>query len=276
VPTATLSDTARAVLRAATLDGDLLTLPPGQLDRAVYLEVNKALTRIGGKWNRTRKGHAFDRPAAGALAEIVGTGAIPKDADKVMSFWPTPPDVADWLVYQACQAWMVEGDGMHVLEPSAGEGDLAQAVRRRLPAAHITCVEPDPRRVAVLRGTGVADVVAEVTLESFLADHHADPYDLVVMNPPFTLAGRRAAWAEHITAIWEAPGLIRDGGTLAAIVPDNGAMTQDRAAGDKRVRQVRELVDVYGRFEPMEEGSFKAVGTGARTGAVWLEAPPWS
>jgi hypothetical protein len=49
------------VLREPTVDEDsnTLFLPPSQLERKLYSDVNKCLESIGGKWNRKAKGHVL-------------------------------------------------------------------------------------------------------------------------------------------------------------------------------------------------------------------------
>lgn len=54
----TLSDEARAVLRGSHVTAETVTLP-AQLDRKLYVEINKALVGIGGKWDRHRSCHVF-------------------------------------------------------------------------------------------------------------------------------------------------------------------------------------------------------------------------
>lgn len=68
-----LSDEVRAVLKRATVDGNILYLPEGQLDRKLYEAVNKALSLAGGKW-KTRVGHVFPTDAASKLAAMLETG----------------------------------------------------------------------------------------------------------------------------------------------------------------------------------------------------------
>ncbi len=38
------------ILQKCTVDGNIVRLPEGQLDRKLYQEVAKALELIGGKW----------------------------------------------------------------------------------------------------------------------------------------------------------------------------------------------------------------------------------
>lgn len=215
--------------------------------------------------------------------------------DPVMSYFPTPPEIADELVYQSLTPG--HGDGaagcgvpqVRVLEPSAGEGHLARAIREYLPFAHITCVEPSPPRAAALRGQeALADEVVESTVEDYLTavaflalGGGWLPFDLVVCNPPFTLPGRSEAWAEHVLAIYNDPHLLRPGGTIAAIVPGVVA-----TGSSKRVRAVRDLLGpaVYrfrdrevrferGRVEPCERGLFPAAGAGINPVLMWIHKP---
>ena len=86
-----------------------------------------------------------------------------------------------------------------VLEPSAGDGVLVAAVKAAHPDAEVTAVECDPGRVALLRRRYGA--AWHGTFQDF-ADHASmdpafDPFDAVVMNPPFTEPGDRQAWATH-------------------------------------------------------------------------------
>jgi predicted RNA methylase len=243
------------------------------------------------------------------------TTAVPRiefDPDPDMSFWPTPPDVGDDLAYNMDLSGFGDGgpwvdhahdDGAvqmpptHVLEPSAGDGHLAAAVRARLPRAHITCVEPNPARAARLRAQpGLADDVIESTLEEYLARVAVEalagtfqPYDAVIMNPPFTLPDRPEAWAEHWLAIWNDPNLLLPYARVGAVVP-HIALT----GKSKLVRQVRatlgklravydipkepkssrtQLVHDYthGRIEACERGAFDPVGAQLTTALVWAE-----
>lgn len=218
--------------------------------------------------------------------------------DRELSFWPTPPQVADDLVDGALvPGWgqgeaSVDGDvpQVRVLEPSAGDGHLARVIRGYLPRAHLTVVEPAAARVATLRAQrGLADEVAESTLEDYLAGVAVAAltgtwrgFDLVAMNPPFTLANRPEAWAEHVLAVWEDPHLLLPGGTLAAVLPSvvlTGRSRLVRAVrailGPDQVRfsdgSIR-AVD-HGRIDPCDRGAFAPVGAGVSAALMWAYRP---
>lgn len=205
------------------------------------------------------------------------TTTITYAPDRAMSYWPTPEEVADDLVYWVLTPGHANGEGIRVLEPSAGEGHLAQVVRNYLPDAHITAVEPSPDRAHSLRSLdAVVDEVIQATLEDYLVTVAMKalagdwtPFDLVFMNPPFTLPGRREAWAEHVLAIYEDPHLLAPGGYLGAIVP----LAVLRGTS-RRARTIRELLRPYrGAVEECDRRAFAASGTGIATALMWIQKP---
>ena len=208
------------------------------------------------------------------------TTAVVFTSDPALSFWPTPPEVATDLVDAVlCPGF---GDGaarggvpqVRVLEPSAGDGHLVRAVRKCLPHAHITAVEPSGQRAAGLRTQeGIADEVVETTLEDYLASvtwsamaGTFEPFDAVVMNPPFTLDGRPEAWAEHVLAIYHDPYLLAIGGVISAVVP-RIVMT----GKSKLVRAVRDLLNPRYGVSECERGAFGPVGAQVSTALIWME-----
>lgn len=196
-------------------------------------------------------------------------------ADPDLSFWPTPGELADDLVQRTLCPGFGHGGAagnvpqIRVLEPSAGDGHLAQSIRRHLPKAHLTCIEPSAVRAERLREqAGLTEEVVESTLEEYLATAWAttEPFDIVVMNPPFTLDGRPEAWAEHFLAIYNDPYLLRAYGQISAVVP-RIVMT----GKSKLVRQVRELLNPHCGMEACAQGAFDSVGAKLSTALIWTE-----
>lgn len=202
-------------------------------------------------------------------------GRIAFAPDPDLSFWPTPDDVADSLLDYAMAPWMADGRGVRVLEPSAGAGHLAAAVRRCLPRAHITCVEPAPERTALLRASAVADVVVEATLEDYLDGGDLDgPYDLVIANPPYKLPGRPRAWAEHILALWGHPDVLAPFAILTAVLPRivmMGRHPQVKAVRDAvHGCMAADGVQCAGLWE-MPRGAFDSVGAAVSAAGIWMQ-----
>ena len=170
---------------------------------AAYEQACKVLASIGGTPGKLKHYFEFDYDYLDALNEIRETGCVP-DA-KAHQFYPTPQKLAN-----LCAELAEIEPGHSVLEPSAGQGDLAAP----MPKDQVQCVEISPLHCAVLRAKGFANVVEA----DFLAWAVSAPrYDRIIANPPFSDGRARA----HLEAAIE---LLKPGGRLVAIVPPTLAM----------------------------------------------------
>ena len=127
----TLTPEITAVLERAVISGNQVTLP--QMDRALYLKVDKALQNAGGKWNTRAKAHLFNSDPHAKLGLMCDTG-IAVDEKKLSQAFYTPPALA------ARMAELADVKDQIVLEPECGAGALvdacmaADAVRYLAPA----------------------------------------------------------------------------------------------------------------------------------------------
>jgi hypothetical protein len=253
-----ISQAVRDALRDATMTAATLDLP--KVDPKVYKECKTLIERTGGKWVRGKGTHVYAEDPRPVIAEIIETGEMPRDADKDAAFWRTPAKVAERVIYYA---GLQDPVPLRVLEPSAGDGALAEAARNVYPwrVLDLVCVEPDARRHAVLLGKGFK---AEPSTFEEYAVSEPEPFDAVIMNPPFAVAGHPTLWAEHVVLAF---GLLRPGGKLAAVVPDN------LSRNGVPMRAVRALVKAHGLVSPLPAGAFKASGTGVNTTLLVLTRP---
>lgn len=233
-----------AVLSSAETVGSNVALT-GQLDRALYMRVNKVLEAAGGKWNRKAKAHVFDGDAVERMEQIILSGSvvIPKDE---FNFFPSPPAVVERLL-----ALAEITPGMRVLEPSAGLGAIAWACAKA--GATVDCYEIQQGNVFHCAMSAPMELGRTVTAD-FLTVSPDPLYDRVVMNPPFM----KQADIKHVT---HAHQFLKPGGLLVAVM----------AAGvtfrtDSRTKEFQALVEQHGgRIEALPENSFKASGTGVNT-----------
>lgn len=251
-----LSEEAVAVLERSEIYGNTLRLPGEKLARPLYEEVNKALERIGGKWNRKIGGHVFATDPADAVRTVAGAGFMPKKERDALAFFATPPAVCRVLMEMAEP--QISASRPLVLEPSAGTGAIADAVRATSPGAVIHTVEIDPARAAGLSARGYAPVVGD-----FLTSACPLVYDVIAMNPPFTAPGDPLAYITHIRHAWT---LLAEGGVLVAVAP-SGFTTR----GDARCTEFRAFVEDFGEWEPLPSGAFKESGTGVNCVVIRLE-----
>lgn len=245
-----LNSEVLAVLDAARVEGTQVLLT-GQLDRKLYVAVDKALQACGFTWNRKAKAHVAPTgvDAAERLDSAILSGSVVTDADE--GFFPTPPELVDRLIVAAG----IDERTCRVLEPSAGTGAIALGVRRASPQTALWCVEKNALRARKLsmeldRVGGPFNVV----VTDFLNWSAGLDIDAVVMNPPFA----RGQDVQHVTHAFE---LLRPGGRLAAIMSAGVTFRQNT-----RETQFRALVEAHGgTIETLPEGAFKASGTAVRT-----------
>ncbi|MBZ9574638.1 class I SAM-dependent methyltransferase [Modicisalibacter sp. MOD 31.J] len=185
------------VLAEGSLRGSSLHLTSYYLeDKHVTQAVEQALMAIGGV-KQNAMTFVFDYHPGAALNHIILTGCIPDQRSH--QYYPTPEHIADEAVSLA-----EIGAGDRVLEPSAGQGHIAQ----RLPRERTTCVEVAELHCKVLTSQGFDPICADFIEWA----NTAAQFDRVVMNPPFS-EGRAI---QHVSA---AADLVRPGGRLVAIVP---------------------------------------------------------
>lgn len=98
-------------------------------------------------------------------------------------------------------------DDMRVLEPSAGEGRIANIIREQHPFSEIVVLDSSRKSCKVLRELGYETVIEG----DFLDYSPKEKFDRVIMNPPFE-SGLDAKHIRH------AYSLLRDSGRLIAIV----------------------------------------------------------
>ena len=176
-------------------------------DKHAKAEACRILESIGGA-QITPGVFEFDYDPCEVLSDIISSGCVPDH--KSHQFYPTPEKLARIAV----EAADIQ-DGHTCLEPSAGQGGIAQF----MPSDRTNCVELSALHCKVLEAKGY-----RVTQADFLALHtNRELYDRVVMNPPFD----QGRWQAHLQ---HAADMVKPGGKLVAILP-SGAKNRDLLPG---------------------------------------------
>lgn len=241
-----LSPEAREVLSRATIDATSVRLPPGQLARALYLEIDKALGALGGKWNRKAGAHLFNTDPRPALSGTAATGTVP-DEKKTLQFFETPADVVAEM-----RDLLQPKPHERLLEPEAGRGAIAKVFQPL--CKEVVCVDIHTPHVDYLRGLGIRAVAGDFL--KLVPGALGAPFDLVAMNPPFT----RGQDIEHVMHAWQ---FLRPGGRMAAIT-----LPSWRTREGRKWQAFREFVNTKGvavRVRDLPPGAFKQSGTNVRT-----------
>lgn len=229
------------IIASCEIHDKLLLLPPVQLDRTDYVAVNKVLEALGGKWNRKEGGHVFDYDPSEKIEEIILTGEY-TDAKKDYQFFPTPPDLAEYL----CNLAEID-ETTTVLEPSCGKGSITDAVWKRKPA-RLLGIELNEDLKPHLSGKPY-----EILLGQDFLTYTGETWDRIVMNPPFSKCQGRT----HILKAYE---LLNSGGILVAV-----ASSSILWRTDNRSEVFRDFLSgVHASIEELDEGTFKESGTMVR------------
>jgi len=168
---------------------------------------------------------------------------------KIPGFFPTSnPDLLERILHEAQIA-----DGHTVLEPSAGIGHIADAVRAHADV-ELKLVEFNSDLIEVLAAKGYDPVHG-----NFLELHF--PADRIVMNPPFEKG-------QDIDHVRHAHGMLNAGGRLVSIMSEGPFFRED----SKSIAFREWLESHAGTSEKLPNDSFKGVEafreTGVRTRLV--------
>lgn len=190
-------------------------------------------------------------------------------------FVRTPAELAEYM----CTAHPELGSfprGARVLEPSAGDGALVRWILDADSDVHVVAVEPNSERA-----DGLHELAKEfpgrvtvhcMTFETFALSHtgghlgDVEPFDAVVMNPPFGDSSRDLVWMDHIRIALD---LLRPGAQLVSIVPNGYGHRSDKAH-----KAFREWAAERGaRHEQLPRDAFAASGCGVSAGLLTLVKP---
>ena len=212
---------------------------------------------IARKLDESRK-RQLAREAKAPEREKAAQEAAPFDAIKgalkagvqiavAPQLFPTPAALAARMVELA-----EIQPGMCVLEPSAGTGNLAKAIRGAVPGAHLDLIEIDPRLCSILQASGF-----EVSCCDFLAasmpvcPDSEGGHDCVLMNPPFSKG-------QDVAHILHALKFLKRGGRLVTLC----------AAGPRQQAELRPLATTW---EELPEDTFAGQGTSVRAALMVVQ-----
>lgn len=246
--TVKINEEVASILSKGRVDGCAYFLPEQKLSRDLYLDVNKMLELLGGKWNRSKKAHVFESAEkAQSVIEKIDDGEV-LDAKKTYQFFETPSDVAKQMV-----ELLDIKEGMRVLEPSAGHGAILKYLPKNI-ELHI--IEIDKEKCSVLDNNGYSKVecVDFLTLNASVGD-----FDRIIMNPPFS----RGQDAKHVLHAYE---LLRSGGRLVSVMSASITFNQQ-----KKYQEIRNFIESNGKIITLPDKAFEESGTNVNTVLVVLD-----
>ena len=255
------------VLKECTVHGNTIKLPNYNLDRKVYLEVKKAFELIGGKWKGGKVfAFVFDENPEPYLKKLIGGDDV--NLKKQYQFFATPQELAEKMAY------LLEPENHHsILEPSAGQGALIQAVHRITPDVVVDYFELMPinrdkieAKNILMQKTALGIYPARCigfNFETFEGTKEAvKKYDRIIANPPFS----KGQEIVHIKNMYKT---LNRGGRLVSVISNSY-----NANSTKKYEEFREWLEaVNADIEEIEAGTFKSSGTMVATNLLIINKP---
>lgn len=169
---------------------------------------------------------------------------------KIPGYFPTPLEVINQLMGHYADPL----EGVRVLEPSAGSGNIADWLRES--GALVDCAEANYTLHEILTLKGHS-VIGRDALEI------AGQWPLIVMNPPF----EKLQDAEHVRHAFEHN--LAPGGTLLAII-GGGTLT---GSSKKHLEFQQWFRSLGGHWDRLPAGAFEESGTNVSTTMIVLQKP---
>lgn len=223
------------VLANCKVDGNNLYLGDIQLERKLYVSVDKVLKALGGKWNRKARAHVFDSCPGEKIEQLLYTGEY-TDEKKEFQFFETPELLAKELIEMAC----IQSEET-VLEPSAGCGAIAKLI-------DCDVIELNESNRTILLADGFFIVGSD-----FLQFNKQ--YDVIIANPPFS----KQQDIDHVNHMLDlAKRCVVSVMSASVLFRDN-----------KKTVMFRERIEnLGGEITPLPDDSFMESGTKVKTCVV--------
>lgn len=231
-------------------NGSKLMLPENHLEH--YAAIKRLLEVAGAKYVARKKCFEFadGRDAASVLEQLLGGQSVNPKKD-YQFFASTEP------VMRLMRSLLPDLAGLDVLEPSAGDGALADMAQDM--GAKVTTVELWDANAKVLRNKGYSPVEQDFLA---LTPQEIGLFDVIVANPPFS-GGRDIEHFMHMTKF------LKPGGTLCCVMSTTWQQGSQRKQLAFRDFLAQEDVSI----DSLPAGTFKESGTGVGALVVTLKAP---
>lgn len=241
-----LSQAALECLKNCTIDGNNVSLPSGQLERNIYVEVKNRLELIGGKWKGGKvSAFVFNEDPTEYLEQL--QNGENRNLKKEFQFFATPDSLCDRLVELANPS-----DDDVILEPSAGQGAIIKAIKRYCDPVEVFCYELMPVNQTFIGKIDCATLLGE----DFLS-HEGTMFDIIIANPPFA----KNQDIDHVMHMYKC---LKQKGRLVSITSNHWINSTN-----KKETSFREfLKSVDANIIPVDAGEFKESGTNIATSIV--------
>lgn len=235
-----------------------------EIPKTEFTALRTWLKKYRGSWDGRHQAFKFPFNTEPFVSAILATHKAPKPNPLALHPTPRALCLAAASLADLYQGW--GESGYRVLEPNGGTGallDIIEELRGEGGTLH-TC-ELDPLNQGTLSAKGY-HLVGDDFLQYSVSEE--EKYDIIIMNPPFSVKGDQAAWVTHIR---HAYSLLKPRGRLVAISPEFGGILN---TGNNAEREFIEWLSMDGTLyaEQVEAGTF-ATAKGIKTMLFSLSGP---
>lgn len=234
-----------------------------QVEKELFSKAKQFFEHLGGKWNRSAASFKFGFDPDPLIQAVLDLGVMPEK--NPTAYYPTPRQAILEMMLYVDESRIRVGSETRILEPSAGTGAIAEYIRSIMAdGATLDTVEFLEANQRVLQNKGFNPFCGD-----FLSFDAEEKYDIIVMNPPFSVKGDSTAYITHIN---HALTLLKPDGNLVAITPKGW-----RSNSSAKEVEFRDLVAHYSCDEVGElaSGTFKESGTNVATDIISLSLDDW-
>lgn len=238
------------ILKNCVLEDNVMRLPKVQFNKKSYAEAKKWIEEAGGSWAGGKvQGFVFPFDAKRVFG-ILNSGKR-CNLKQDFQFFETPSDLSDWIVQLA--GGVEEGD--HVLEPSAGQGGIINAIHRSCPNVVVDCFELMPENKEILLKLKNINLIGDDFTKGC-----PSKYNKIIANPPFA----KNQDIKHVRMMYER---LEQGGILVSIMSKHWTFSDENICIDFR----NWLKDVKGTIHNISSGEFVSSGTNIETVAIVIK-----
>lgn len=231
-------------LSKCTYTANTLYLPFERLDN--YDELKKALMGCGAKYKNNT--FVFPSDADVFINRLMDGESV--NLKKEFQYYPTPKNI----VQKMMDAITWHDNIKTILEPSAGQGAIVQAINEHSKVCVDYCELMEQNAEILQRKNFNAQIISADFMDVKVTNY----YDLIVMNPPFA----KNQDIDHVTHAYKC---LKKGGQMVAITSPHWTF-----ANDKKSVAFRDFINENGNFEEIESGEFKESGTNIKTIMITL------
>jgi phospholipid N-methyltransferase len=255
--------TLNEVIKNCTISGLIVKLPKAQLSKELYTQVKTTLNKAEGFWKGGKvQGFEFKSDPTLVLKKLCDGEKI--NIKKQFQAFFTSPKLADQLVKLA----EIEKEDI-ILEPSAGEGAIIEAIYRKLGDDFLLDyvdyfeLNKEYSRVIEAKYNTSGKIRAMQVGTNFMTSTliHTQ-YDKIIANPPFS----KNQDIDHIRMMYE---YLLPGGRIVSV-----ASIHWKHGNEQKCRAFRDWLDMlHAKIIDVPAGAFKESGTNIVTCIIVINKP---